>query len=230
MSIGSVFAASTVLAVVVGSAGAQLITVDFSSQFNMSHNESLLANGGTFPTGDTTSLGVPFALGGDANVNTPWAWNAHYAAPNGGTATLTVDVNQFGVTKAYSLINTYWGEAGPASYTSITFTATNGVSYTKDLIGDVDIRDYNQNTWTNGINGTTSREWWSNGFGQRLDMQEYVLPAEFANETLLTISVTDIGRADFHRAFVGGLTVSVPAPSTACAVFAGLGLVARRRR
>lgn len=229
MSIRSAFAASTVLAVVAGSASAQYLTVDFSSQFNMSRTAAFLGNGETFPTGDNTNLGVKFAIGGDADPATNFAWGA-YEAVTGGPATLTVDVNQFGVTKGYSLINTLWGQGGPTSYASITFTATNGLTYTKNLIGNEDIRDYNQFVWTNSINGTSTQEWWSNGLGQRLDMQEYILPDAFASETLLTISITDTGAADFQRAFVAGLTVFVPAPSTACAVLAGLGLIARRRR
>lgn len=212
-------------------ASAQYQTIDFSSDFNFSRTDGLLANGGTFPTGNQTYQSVPFQIGSGANANDPWGWTA-YRAVTGGPAKLTIPTNIFGVTDAYSIINTFWGQAGPNSYASVTFNATGGLTHTVQLVGNSDIRDYNQNTWTNLLNNTTSKEVFTNGQGQRLDMQSYALPGAFASETLTSIVIDDTGANNFQRIFVGGITVkTVPTPG-----FAGLGLAGglvlagRRRR
>jgi hypothetical protein len=211
-------------------ASAQYQTIDFSSQFNFNRTDGLLANGTSFPTGNQTFLTVPFQMGSGAGNTDPWGWTA-YRAVTGGPAKLTIPTSIFGVTDAYSIINTFWGQAGPNSYASITFNATNGVSHTVQLVGNSDIRDYNQYTWTNTINDTTTKEVFSNGAGQRLDMQSYALPGAFASETLTSIVLDDTGANNFQRILVAGLTVkTIPAPGLAGMGLIGAVTLAGRRR
>jgi hypothetical protein len=225
-------AVSLVLAMNAGVASADLIPVDFSGQFNMPLNAAFLANGGTFPTGPQVLGGVPFNMGGSSNLDTPWAWNAQFApdAPNApGARVLNIPVNQFGVTDAYTLINTYWGTPGPVSYLSVTFIGISNVQEFK-LYGNEDIRDYNQWVWTNTINGTTSVEVFNNGIGQRIDRQHYVLSPGFATDTLLSVLIVDTGAETFQRGFIAGLTVNVPTPAGAGLLALGAFGWSRRRR
>jgi hypothetical protein len=211
------------------------IPVDFTAQVNMSRFDALVANGSTFPAGAQTFSGVPFAMAGETSPSDPWAWNAHVAALAAGgdvgqTVSVTIPVNQFGVTDAYTLMSTYWGQGGPASYVSLTFTATNGVAATVPLIGNSDIRDYNQFFWTNSLNNVTSIEVLNNGLGQRVDMQRFALPSAFANETLLSITITDTGARNFQRAFISGLTVQIPSPAPLALAGGFVALTCFRRR
>lgn len=159
-----------------------------------------------------------------------------------GTATLMMTPNLFGVDKIYTLMNTAWGQTSP-SYTSVTFEGSGGLMQTFELFGNVDIRDYNQNNWTNSINGTTTVAWWDDGqtgfnANQRLDMQIFDLLPAFESATLTKITVTDTGRSNFHRAFLTGVTAeiasttAVPLPPAAGLLVAGvaaLGAASRRR-
>lgn len=207
----------------------QFVTVDFSSQFNMSRNHPYLANGGAMPYGNQTFNGVPMAMGGDANIDTLWAWTG-LGLSQEVTQILHVDTNIAGARNVYSMINTFWGQGGPNSYLSVTFNATGGVSHTFQLLGNTDIRDYNNWVWTNTINNTTTVEVWNIGNGQqRLDMQKFALDSAFWNQTLTSIEIVDSGGFEFQRAIVMGLTVEVPAPATA-SLLALTGLVAARRR
>ncbi|MDX2018035.1 MAG: hypothetical protein SFY95_10410 [Planctomycetota bacterium] len=216
---------------VCASAHAQYTTLDFSSQFNISRSGALIANGPTYPFGAQTFAGVPFAMGGTANAGDLWAWGAllnQDSSVAGGTRTLEIDVNVFGVREAYTLINTHWGQSGPNSYLSVTFI---GDSTTEEfqLVGNTNIRDYNQFNWTNQINNTTTVEVWNNGRGQRLDMQTFALDEGFATQTLRKIRIVDTGAWDFQRAIVAGATVFVPSPGAA-ALLGLAGLTAMRRR
>lgn len=221
--------AGLVVALASSAAFAQYQTVDFSAQFNMNRQDSILGSGGTFPVGNQTFNSVPFAMGGDANTATPWAWSAENAAGSN-PRTLTVPTNIAGATTVYSLINTFWGQGGPNSYASITFNATGGLSHTVSLVGNVDVRDYNQWVWTNTINGTTTQEVFNNNNGQRMDMQTFTLPAAFASQTLTSIVIDDNGGSNFQRVFLMGLTVQVPAPGAAAALAIGWLAGFRRRR
>ena len=215
---------------------AQYVPVDFSSQFNGSRNDAFLANGGTFPTGPQlfthNTDQVPVNMGGVGDLNTPWAWFANSAA-NGGPApvALTVNTNIANVTSVFTMINTFWGANGNPPFASITFNATNAVTQTFSLIGNDNIRDYNQFVWTNVINNTNTREIFNNTFGQRLDMQRFDLSAAFATETLTSIVLNDAGFANFQRSFISGITaLQIPAPTAAAALtLAGLAAARRRR-
>jgi hypothetical protein len=110
-------------------------------------------------------------------------------------ATISFTVSAPSPTAVYTIMNTFYGQGGLANAT-VTFTGTNGSSASFPLIGNVDIRDYNNWVFTNGINGTSTQTWWSNtpspvDFDQshRLDVQRFDLSAAFAGETLTGISI-----------------------------------------
>jgi hypothetical protein len=220
--------------------------IDISSAHNGRLQNSPL-DGISLPT-NVSFVGqgdVQFKVDGPGNNY----WNALHvpgSSPEiggGGPASVEFSINAYGVTSAYSLINTYWGNANPVAQASIEFFGTNGAYYKKDLIGNVDIRDYNQNIFTNVINGTTTVNAYtynSFGGGQRMDMQQYELPNVFSTQTLTKIKVTDQRIA--QHILLSGLAVrglnpgnnAVPEPSEWAAMgLLGtglLGLVVRGRK
>jgi hypothetical protein len=105
-----------------------------------------------------------------------------------------------------------WGFAGPQAYLFITFNGSNGATATRPLVGNVNVRDYNNDGNTNTINNTATVQVWDNGLGQRLDRQEYILPAAFASQVLTSVTITDTGNqgqgTDGSRAILSALTVS----------------------
>jgi hypothetical protein len=155
------------------------VTVDISSVANepwtfTGPNDFLIINGSTFPTGLQNFGGVPFSI--PAGPDNYWAGEA--AANFGsGTVSLTVPVGVFGVTSVFTLLNSMWGWAGPNAYLYITFSGSNGAIATVPLVGNVSVRDYNNDGNTNTINNISTVQAWDNGMGQRLDRQEFVLPA-----------------------------------------------------
>ncbi len=144
------------------------------------------------------------------------------AAGGNGTVSITMNTNAYGVTDVYTLINSWKGQAGPASYASLVFTGTGGASYTYNLIGNVDIRDYNNDGWTDTINGTTTTNVFNVGtdnwgMAGRLDMQQIALPSSFADQTLTSIELIDSGSAATQRVVLDGVTLqtaAVPEPSS----------------
>ena len=172
-------------------------------------NDFLIINGSTFPTGTQNFGGVPFAI--PAGPNNYWAGAA--AANFGpGTVSLTIPVGVPGVTSVFTVLDTMWGWAGPNAYLFITFNGSNGATETVPLVGNVKVRDYNNDGNTNTINNTSTIQVWDNGLGQRLDRQEYILPAAFASQTLTSVTITDTGNegngTDGSRAVLAALTVS----------------------
>ena len=163
----------------------------------------------TYPTGPQTYAGVPFDL--------PLAGNNAWIASNGNTV-LEVNVNVVGASAVHTLINNTWGQAGPNSYARIEFYGQGGSYHRKDLIGNVDIRDYAQGSWTNAINGTTTVNAFTSPAGctsrsTRLDKQRTDLPPAFEHDTLTRIVFTDTGASNFQRIFVHGVTVEQACPT-----------------
>jgi hypothetical protein len=125
-----------------------------------------------------------------------------------GTVSLTVPVGVPGVTSVFTLLNTFWSQPGPKAYLFVTFTGSDGATVTQPLVGGVNVRDYNNDGFQNTINNTSTMQVWTNGLGQRLDRQEYILPAAFANQVLTSVTITDTGNENFSRGVFSGLTVS----------------------
>lgn len=195
----------------------------------------------SLPSGNQTYNGQPFDIAGSNGGNN--AWFSSVAANNGsGSVSLTIPVNVSGVVSAYTLMNTFWGQSG-ASYDAVTFTGSLGTVYTVTLMGNSDIRDYNNYIWTNSTGASGTINAWNNyasGGSQRLDEQIFLLPGVFASETLTSIKITDTGGDTFSRLFLAGLTLdtndnstATPEPASLLLTAAGLmaaGILGLRRR
>lgn len=188
------------------------------------YNYNLQGIDGGFPSGSQTYFGVPFSI----PTTPPNIWHAVSAVgPN--PRIIDIPVNIAAVAEVDTLINTFWGTPGTpgdpsTSYAYLDFYGSLGAHYTYYLYGNYDIRDYNQNVYTNSINGTTTRNVVLLG-GHRLDMQTIALPPEFATQTLDDITLSDIGADGFQRAFISGLSVgaaAIPLPSTLLLLGSGL--------
>jgi len=213
-SISGFFGSLVAIAFTAAAAQAGETSVDLASLANepwtfVGPNDFLIINGSTFPTGTQNFGGVPFTI--PAGPNNYWAAGA--AANFGaGTVRLTIPVGVYGVTSAFTVLNTMWGWAGPTAYIDVTFNGSNGAKKTFPLVGTVNVRDYNNDGNTNTIDNTSTIQVWDNGLGQRLDRQEYLLPPEFANQTLTSVTITDTGNegngTDGSRTVLAALTVS----------------------
>ncbi|MBU6995382.1 PEP-CTERM sorting domain-containing protein [Ferrovum myxofaciens] len=233
--IGAVFTAPT--------AWAGFQTIDLSGIVNAPFSDAI--NGSTFPTGNQTYNGVPFNIANVAisggGTNNFWTGGGSSNAPSGTYSTTLTFGNILDVTNVYTMINTLWGTTNTnPTPLNIAFNAGNGVaSYTKSLVGNVDVRDYNNGFYTTTINGTTTTNAFTNGQGQRLDMQNYALPSYFLTDGLASITLTEIGAPGYEKAMFNALTLqtsagvpaAVPEPASVALLGIGLlGLMAGLRR
>jgi len=185
------------------------IPIDVSALVNLGWTSTFCNNyivaGSTFPTGSQNFGGVHLVIPAGPNNY----WSGSLAGNCGaGTVSLTVPVGVSGVRSAFTLLNTFRGEAGPSADLSITFTGSAGATATQPLVGNVNVRNYNSGGYTSTINNTSTVQVWTNGEGQRLDRQEYILPVEFARQVLTSVTITDTGSYDLGRAMFSALTVS----------------------
>ena len=186
------------------------IPIDISALANepwtfVGPNNFIITNGSTFPTGNLNLGGIPFVI--PSGPNNYWAGGAT-AGFGPGTVSLTIPVGVPGVTSVFTLLNTMWGQFGPNAYLFITFRGSNGAIATVPLVGNVNVRDYNNDGGDNQINATSTVLVWDNGIGQRLDRQEFIFPPALAGQTLTSVTITDTGNEVFSRAIFSGLTVS----------------------
>jgi len=156
-----------------------------------------------FPSSFEILGGVPFNFQADASGHTAF---------EGGS--LTIPVNVFGASSVYTLINTAWGAYG-ADVGSVTFDGSLGNTYTVQLIEGVNIRDHYYNPYpfvnTTSDPMTTEAVWGLNSYGYaHLDMQDFILPASFADETLVSIVFDSTGYDPIGEPFIAGATVLSP--------------------
>ena len=203
-----------------------IVNVPFSGEFG----------GSTFPTGNHTYNGVPFNIANVAvaggGFNNFWTGGGSTTAATAAyTLTLTFN-NILNVSNVYTMINTLWGTTNTnPTPLSITFNAGNGgTSYTKDLVGNVDVRDYN-NSYLTTINGTTTTNAFTNGT-QYLDMQNFVLPSYFTTDGLASITLTENGASGYEKAMFNALTLetSVPEPMSLVLLLSGMTTLGVARR
>jgi hypothetical protein len=212
-----VLVASLVILMGTAIASGKQIPVDISAEANATWcgTPSGIINCSTYPTGSHTWDGIGFQIPTTNN-----AWFAEVAASCGSCqASVTIPVSVSGVKTVYTLMNTQWGSASKGLL-SITFTATDESSFTYDLTGGHDIRDYNNDSFTDSIDcslpngegnkGTVSA--WKNGEGQRLDMQIFELPKSFSSKTLASVTITDNGASNVQRSFIAAMTISTCSP------------------
>jgi hypothetical protein len=196
---------------VVGTARSALVF----TKLDLGGNFTLAGSGDTtgFPFGSNTLLGnVPFEQTGAFGE----VWNANFLSngttQSSGTQTLTINTSVTDARGFYSIINTWWGASGPASYASVTFNFSDATSFSQSLVGNVDIRDFNYTGFfTTTINGTTTRNVYLRSAGQypnpyALDRQWFDFGA-YSGKTLTSVVFTDTGAANLQRMLVSGATV-----------------------
>jgi hypothetical protein len=200
-----------------------LTTIDISSLTNTTWCGAPLGgliNCSTFPFGEQTYDGIPFLIPGNEQGTTNNIWHSDVAAGGGsGTVSITIPVNVAKVKTVYTLMNTYWGST-QSGLLSVTFTGSNGATWTFNPVGGTNIRDYNQGSYADtivcqlpgGVGQSATINAWVNGEGQRLDEQVFELPAAFKTQTLVSITITDSGNANEQRSFLAALTVSTLVP------------------
>ncbi|PTY01377.1 hypothetical protein DB346_13195, partial [Verrucomicrobia bacterium LW23] len=165
-------------------------------------------------SGNTNCLNVPF----DLSPNPEMWWAAGDTSPN--PHVLEIDVDKWNASEVHTLITTGWGKKGPESLLYLEFLGDQGAYYRKDLVGDIDIRDYDyiSDSRSNFINGTTTRnvfhgthstytDWGFRPTDTWLDKQQIVLPPEFLTQKLKSVRVVDIGADFVQRAQFSGITV-----------------------
>ena len=154
----------------------------------------------TAPKNGSTGTGITF---GD--------WNGSYVetGPDIGISSRTLNLGAVllpGDPAVNALFNTFYGASGQVNAV-VVFTNSAGQTATYTLIGNQTIRDYNQNTFTNDLEGynlnaaysnVSTQNWWNNvgspangHGGQRLDVVTFILPSSWAGTTLVSMVITN---------------------------------------
>lgn len=188
-----------------------------------------LIGGNLYPTGEQTLGGVPYILGTNTNYCYTFGWglddNVHV---------VTIPLGITGIDRVFMLMNTEAGRPGPTSYIHVQFQGTGGASASYDLIGNVDVRDYNQDGYTNSINNTTTINVFSTGNGQRMDRVLFDLPPAFLSQSLTSMVITDNGSTFVEprqRGILFGVTLDrVPEPGALGLLLVGGWMMAWNRR
>lgn len=161
-------------------------------------------------SGSQTLGGVPFTLQTDTSGhNTFWGSNlTPWTLRSSSSGTLTLTTNLVGTSRVYALINSAWGSYG-SNVGSITFNASNGDSYSVDLVEGVNVRDHFYGSFVNNLSDSsvTKNVMGSNTSGTaRLDMQAFDLPSSFLHETLTSIVFISRGSSATGLPFLAGIT------------------------
>jgi hypothetical protein len=165
--------------------------------------QTALAGGSSYPDGAIMLKGIPFQI---PSTGENW-WHASTAS-GANPKILDVDVNLYGVSEIYTLINLYWGVHGDSTKAMVQCIGTTD-SFTIALYTGRHLRDFDYlgAVYENDIDSGITTEVYNNGSGQRLDRQQLILPSHFLNDTLKTIRIIDNGAEQVQRMFLYGLTV-----------------------
>jgi hypothetical protein len=156
-----------------------------------------------------------------------------------------------------SLLNNFFGDSAGVVEGTLVFTNSLNQTASFSFEAGNTIRDYNNDGFQNGLNGTnsnpadgvvTAQDWWDTGDAgttgngeptSRLDAQTFDLPASWGGTDLTSITLTDplgnVGQDVLSAIQVDDHTVTsaVPEPSALMLLatgLAGLGFFGRRRR
>ncbi|HNS20209.1 MAG TPA: hypothetical protein PKH24_06900 [Sedimentisphaerales bacterium] len=196
---------------------------------------TLLTDGGTYTSllpSTQTWNGVTFNLVEDAETG----YNA-WITSGSAAESLDITVNVFGVTTAYTIINSKWGRLGTTDG-MVEFFGSDGAYHAVALVQGTNLRDHYDGAFVNVIDGVTAVSAFYVGSGRaRLDMQIYTLPAAFADETLTTIRFTSGADGASGVPFLVAATVdaagagtTVPVPGAVVLAALGASVVAGMRR
>jgi hypothetical protein len=211
-------------------AGADTFTTLTLPTLNTNISASTWADGATYNSifpGSYNWHGVPFILE-DRN---PGDNKVFYESPGYGFYSLTIPANVYGVTKAYTIINTARGSIG-SIVGEVKFYGTGSAYYQMDLTEGINVRDHYRGYYNNVIDNINALPAVDNGSWRAgLDMQIYTLPSVFATETLQYIVFTGYGYGDAGEPFIAAATVSsAPLPGAVWLMGSGLvGLSGLRR-
>ncbi len=162
-------------------------------------------------TGSQTFGGVPFTMQTNASGNNVvWGTSTSVFSVSSGTTysnTVTINTNLYGATKVYTLINSAWGTSG-SNVGSLTFKASNGDSYTVNLVEGVNVRDHYYGSFTKTISASyvTLNVLGLSNSGAHLDMQAFTLPSSFQTEVLSSITFRSTGSSATGLPFLAGVT------------------------
>jgi hypothetical protein len=199
------------------------LTTDIRTWSQGYNYNGLFSGPGTTTT--WTWNGVPFGLAEDSSGNTA------YYNPGG---SVTIPVGVYGVTNAYTLINTAYGSYG-ATVGTVEFLGSAGGDYVVNLVEGTNVRDHYNDGWQNIISGPTVVNAFTSPDGMdRLDMQIYNLPSSFSTQSLISIVFTNYGLGGDGQPFMAAATVAtspVPLPPALLLFgpgFAGIAAIRRR--
>jgi hypothetical protein len=182
-----------------------------------------------------TAGGIPFAF-----AQSPTSGNTAFIGTFGTMSTLTMTVDQTGITDVYTLINaTYSQTMSGNSIGSVVLNFSGGASVTENLVSGSNVRDHFFGSFVNTTTApnVTQAAFETNAPGTaHLDMQTWAVPSADTGRELLNVEFITTPNAGVNpvlaAATVGKVTSSsVPEPATGVLLLGGLGaLVARFRR
>jgi PEP-CTERM motif len=217
-------------------ARADLVYVtDFTKTANMQANIEPSYPSGIFAPNN--GFGTSFDITSDANGH-------NYGELRGSDGqlfspgTYTVDIGIFGVTDVYTLMNAYAPQPRQV-LASVEFIGSEGATETFQLVNGINVRDEFMGAYANTINGTTTRNAFTvtgqgaagTGSDQTgaygtyvIDEQRFVLPSEFATQTLEQIIYTYTGASGTGILEALSVVTSVPEPSSVILLGAGMAM------
>jgi hypothetical protein len=179
-----------------------------------------------------TAGGIPFAF-----AQSPTSGNTAFIGTFGTTSTLTMTVDQTGITDVYTLINaTYSQTTSGNTVGSVVLNFAGGVSVTENLISGDNIRDHYYGSFVNSTTASnvTQAAFETNSPGTaHLDMLTWTVPSPDRGLELLDVQFTSTPNAGVNAllaaATVGTVTSSsVPEPASGALLLGGLAAMAAR--